>query len=143
MIRAARRVVDLVDDVVNVALGTMEEIGTHRGERPTSDPLAGFCRASRVGAKGAKWSIVGVIGVGVLLMVGAAVLLPRSKPLPSPRPMMAPPSPAPAASAAITGNRAVIAARCKAGETRAFPEIEEAECAGRPAISPAHTGGMK
>ena len=143
-VRSALWVVNSVDAVIATVLGSAKAVGDRRDNVPERPPLAGFRRAASIGAKGVKWSVVGVIGLGALLSVGAMIFLPRTKPPPTAAvkapiasvPAMNPATPSPAGAA-------LIARRCRAGAYRNFPEIEQAECAGRPSQSPAITGDRK
>jgi hypothetical protein len=139
-VRAALWFVNGVDGVVAAVLGSAKAVGDRHEDAPGKAPLAGFKRAASIGAKGAKWSVIGVIGLGAILMVGAVIFHPKPKPVPSTTvaqmPAINPSTPAKAGAA-------LIARRCRAGTYRSLPEIEQAECAGRPSQSPAITGDRK
>jgi len=122
-VRTASRIVAVMDGAIAVVMGTMQAIGDAKAERPKAEPLSRFRRASKAVAKGTKWSIAAVVGIGAVLMLGALLFVPRAKPAPSP-------------AAPIAGSRAssrdMIERRCRAGANRSFPEIEKAECVDRP-----------
>ena len=143
-VRSALWFVNSVDAVIETVLGSAKAVGDRRDNVSERPPLAGFRRAASIGAKGAKWSVVGVIGLGALLLVGAMIFLPKAKPPLSPS-VNAPIASVPAMSPAIPSKAgaALIARRCRAGTYRSLPEIEQAECAGRPSQSPAITGDRK
>ena len=143
-VRSALWFVNSVDAVIATVLGSAKAVGDRPDNVSERPPLAGFRRAASIGAKGAKWSVVGVIGLGALLMVGAAIFLPKAKPALSAS-GKAPIASVPAMSAAIPSKAGatLIARRCRAGTYRSFPEIEQAECAGRLSQFPAITGDRK
>jgi hypothetical protein len=143
-VRSALWFVNSVDGVVAAVLGSAKAVGDRRDHAPHKPPLAGLRRATSMGAKGAKWSVVGVIGLGALLMVGAMIFLPKAKPTLSAS-VKAPIASVPAVSLAARSKAGadLIARRCRAGAYRSLPEIEQAECAGRPSQSPAITGDRK
>ena len=143
-VRSALWFVNSVDGVVAALLGSAKAVGDRHEVEPERAPLAGFRRAASIGAKGAKWSVVGVIGLGALLMVGAVIFLPKAKPALSAS-VRAPIASVPAVNPANPAKAgvALIARRCRDGAYRSLPEIEQAECAGRPSQSPAITGDRK
>lgn len=133
-VRAALAVVNGVDRVVGIVLGGFQAFDKSGPDAPKVPPLAVFRRVTAVGAKGAKWSFIAVIGLAMCAMFAAMIFLPRLKP-----------APAPAASPiAVSADRAAIARNCREGRYRAFPEIEKTECAARQVSPPAqHQGDAK
>ncbi|MEO5598865.1 MAG: hypothetical protein ABIQ66_09625 [Novosphingobium sp.] len=128
-----------VDHVVLAVMSALQAMGERQSIDQSKPPLAAFRKATAVGAKGAKWTVAGVIGLGVLFMVGAAIFMPRVKPEPNARRA----TPASATTVVADSDRGVIGRQCRAGAYRGFPEIEKAECAGRPPVSPAPKGDAK
>ena len=143
-VRSALWFVNTVDGVVAALLGTAQSVGERQEDAAERPPLAAFRRVASIGAKGAKWSVISVIGLGAILMVGAVIFLPRAKPaVPAPVQSPAVAVPATKSTASSKTGADVIARRCRAGAYRSFPEIEKAECAGRPPLSSAITGDVK
>jgi hypothetical protein len=144
-IRAAACVVGAVDRLVDTAMGALQAAGERSPRSQAKPPLAAFRKATALGAKGAKWTVAGVIGLGVLLMIGVVFFMPRAKPvgLPQTATVAGRARPVPPAAGIAMSGRDVIARRCRAGAYRGFPEIEKAECAGRLPVSPAPKGDAK
>jgi hypothetical protein len=143
-VRAALWFVNTVDGVVATVLGTAQTVGERQDTTVAKPPLAGFRRAASVGAKGAKWSVIAVIAVGTLIMIGTMIFLPKAKPAVPARLHAAGARQTPTiATPSTTAGADVIASRCRTGAYRRFPEIEKAECAGRPSQPSATTGDAK
>lgn len=143
-VRAALWFVNTVDGVVATLLGTAQLVGERQETTTARPPLAGFRRAASVGAKGAKWSVIAVIAIGTLGMIGTMVFQPKAKPpVPAPLHTAGAPQPQTIATTSTTAGSDVIASRCRTGAYRRFPEIEKAECAGRPSQPSATTGDAK
>jgi hypothetical protein len=144
-IRAAACVVGAVERAVAALLGGIQTMGERSPRNQDRSPLAAFRKATALGAKGAKWTVAGVIGLGVLLMIGAVLFMPRAKPavLPQTATVAGRARPVPPAAEIAMSGRDVIARRCRAGAYRGFPEIEKTECADRSPVAPAPKGDTK
>lgn len=121
-VRWAQAVVNAVDAVTDTFFQTMQTIGAERARDTTERPRLGvFVRVTSRAAKGVKWSLIGVVIIGVLALVG--VLAARSLPAPPKSPPVAP-----LARGAAPPIAAEIRLKCAKGAYRDLPEIQAAAC---------------